>query len=431
MKMSFGISGAVLQHHSCPSEHTWLNQLIDFIDVADFPIEEYEPFALVSELQLHVWNAGIDYRPKFFPQRAFLDLGYCTLSSNIISSMSGCTLRLLAEDCVLQLGLVNESNDSLIPVLNLGLLNISFRLNAEGSGQPRVDLRSSIHDMHLKTCYDSAAALAQLIAYVANDRDLCPPEEPILNEEIKPAEPKANEEQEVSDHTQNHVSKLMADAVMDVQCSPNPRAAKSPGGREEGIEIFYFPDEPKEKRLFWMTRCGAPGAWGNHLPCHLSLVVDSSGGTPCVVLISLGSLVACGSPGTWGNHLPCQLSFPGAAPNGTCTRCTSLEMSGGGIPILPSFSSTSKVGSKRLTCDFLMDFASLEANQRHTSVKYCQIIIIIVSQRKTKEENKQKKNIFKNLANSCGAAFSNTGQSMTYFNRVSTGGFYFEGGLRT
>ncbi|XP_039485228.1 autophagy-related protein 2 homolog A [Drosophila santomea] len=248
MKMSFGISGAILQHHSCHSEHSWLNQLIDFMDVADFPIEEYEPFALVSELQLHVWNAGIDYRPKFFPQRAFLDLGYCTLSSNIISSMSGCTLRLLAEDCVLQLGLVNESNDSLIPVLNLGLLNISFRLNAEGSGQPRVDLRSSIHDMHLKTCYDSAAALAQLIAYLANDRDLCPPEEPILNEDTKPAEPKPNEEHEVSEHTQNHVSKLMADAVIDVECSPNLRATKSPGGREEGIEIFYFPDEPKEKR---------------------------------------------------------------------------------------------------------------------------------------------------------------------------------------
>ncbi|KAH8296286.1 hypothetical protein KR054_004058 [Drosophila jambulina] len=252
MKMSFGITGAILQHHSCHSEHSWLNQLMDFMDVADFPIEAYEPFALISELQLHVWNAGIDYRPRFFPQRAFLDLGYCTLSSNIISSMSGCTLRLLAEDCVLQLGWVKAPQDALIPVLNLGLLNISFRLNEEGKGQPRVDLRSSIHDMHLKTCYDSASALAQLIAYVANDRDLTPPppppasEEPALNEDAAHThEPK---DQEVSDHHQNHVNKLMADAVMDVQCTPNPRAAKSPGGREEGIEIFYFPDEPKERR---------------------------------------------------------------------------------------------------------------------------------------------------------------------------------------
>ncbi|KAH8305578.1 hypothetical protein KR059_001867 [Drosophila kikkawai] len=249
MKMSFGITGAILQHHSCHPEHSWLNQLMDFMDVADFPIEEYEPFALVSELQLHVWNSGIDYRPRFFPQRAFLDLGYCTLSSNIISSMSGCTLRLLAEDCVLQLGWVAASQEAMIPVLNLGLLNISFRLNEEGKGQPRVDLRSSIHDMHMMTCYDSASALAQLIAYVANDRDLTPPPEPVLNEEAaQAAEPKSFEDQEVSDQTQNHVNKLMADAVMDVECSPNPRVTKSPNGGEEGIEIFYFPDEPKEKR---------------------------------------------------------------------------------------------------------------------------------------------------------------------------------------
>ncbi|KAH8268782.1 hypothetical protein KR018_006644 [Drosophila ironensis] len=251
MKMSFGISGAILQHHSSPAEHSWLNQLMDFIDVADFPIEEYEPFALVSELQLHVWNAGIDYRPKFFPQRAFLELGYCTLSSNIISSMTGCTLRVLAEDCILQLGSVHDTSpDCLIPVLNLGLLNISFRLNEEGKGQPRLDLRFSIHDMHLKTCYDSAAALAQLIGYVANDRDLALPEEPHLNEEeTKLADPKPSEDHEVSFQTQNHVNKLMAEAVKDVDYSSlNQRANNPSGNREEGIEIFYFPDEPKEKK---------------------------------------------------------------------------------------------------------------------------------------------------------------------------------------
>lgn len=248
MKMSFGITGAILQHHSCHSEHSWLNQLIDFMDVADFPIEAYEPFALVSELQLHVWNAGIDYRPRFFPQRAFLDLGYCTLSSNIISSMSGCTLRLLAEDCVLHLGWAKASHEALIPVLNLGLLNISFRLNEEGKGQPRVDLRSSIHDMHLKTCYDSASALAQLIAYVANDRDLTPPpEEPVLNEEAAHSEPKSFEDQEVCDQTQNHVNKLMADAVMDVECSPNPRASKSPGEERRASRSSTSQTSPRRR----------------------------------------------------------------------------------------------------------------------------------------------------------------------------------------
>ncbi|SPP85413.1 autophagy-related protein 2 homolog A [Drosophila guanche] len=246
MKMSFGINGATLQHHPTSSEHNWLNQLLDFMDVTDFPIEAYVPFALVSEIQLHVWNAAIDYRPKYFPHRALIDIGYCTLSSNIISSMSGCTLRVIGEDCVLSLG----SSDSLIPVLNVGLLNISFRLNEDDKQQPRVDLRSSIHDMHLKTCYDSAAALAQLIGYVASDKDLISPEESAHEDEhdqSKFVEPKASEEDQLcDDQTQDHVNKLMADAVMDVECTPGPRHNKL-AGKEEGIEIFYFPDEPKDK----------------------------------------------------------------------------------------------------------------------------------------------------------------------------------------
>ncbi|XP_034655368.1 autophagy-related protein 2 homolog A isoform X2 [Drosophila subobscura] len=246
MKMSFGINGATLQHHPTCSEHNWLNQLLDFMDVADFPIEAYVPFALVSEIQLHVWNAAIDYRPKYFPHRALIDIGYCTLSSNIISSMSGCTLRVIGEDCVLSLG----SSDTLTPVLNVGLLNISFRLNEDDKQQPRVDLRSSIHDMHLKTCYDSAAALAQLIGYVASDKDLISPEESAHEDEhdqSKIVEPKASEEDQLcDDQTQDHVNKLMADAVMDVECTPGPRHNKL-AGKEEGIEIFYFPDEPKDK----------------------------------------------------------------------------------------------------------------------------------------------------------------------------------------
>lgn len=120
---------------------------------------------------------------------------------------------------------------------------------------------------------------------------------------------------------------------------------------------------------FFFTKCGSPGACGNHLPCQPSLVVNSSGGTSSVVLFIFNSIASCCCPGAWGNHLPCQPFLPGVAPNGTCTRCTSLEMSGGDFPIFPSFSSGSRVGSNRLACDFLMDFASMRANPRHKRVK--------------------------------------------------------------
>ncbi|XP_068148275.1 autophagy-related protein 2 homolog A [Drosophila tropicalis] len=263
MKMSFGINGAILRHNPAYSEHIWLNQLIDFMDVTDYPIEAYEPYALVSEIQLHVWNAAIDYRPKFFTYRAFIDIGYCTLSTNIISSMTGCTLRIIAEDCVLNMGLIEAAGsgedccDILIPVLNLGLLNISFRLNDDNNRiHPAVDLRSSIHDMHLRTCYDSAAALAQLIAYVANDKDIISIDENTTlddSDEHSFSDPKLNEKDNC-DQTQIHVNKLMAEAVKDVETIPGKHIQKQSKRGEEGIEIFYFPDEPNEKPVEYHKR---------------------------------------------------------------------------------------------------------------------------------------------------------------------------------
>ncbi|XP_030386758.1 autophagy-related protein 2 homolog B isoform X3 [Scaptodrosophila lebanonensis] len=123
MKVSFGINGVILRHTATLPGHSWLTQLIDFLDIADFPIDAYQPFALVTEIQVHLWNSAIDYRPKHFMYRAVIDIGSGNLSSNIVSSISGCTLGLIAEDCVLkidQFGIkqINVSEDPLRIVEN-------------------------------------------------------------------------------------------------------------------------------------------------------------------------------------------------------------------------------------------------------------------------------------------------------------------------
>ncbi|KAM8703134.1 hypothetical protein ACLKA7_007845 [Drosophila subpalustris] len=231
IKLAFGINGAILLHRPAYTPQNWIYQLIDFFNVADFPIEAYEPFALVSEIQGHMWNLAIEYRPKYFPYRAFVDIGYCSLSSNIIYPMTGCTLRVLTEDCIFSLGPVvksksvfNESIDceGLVPVLNAGLLNISIRLNDHSKMYPNIDLRSSIHDVHLKTCYDSADALAQLIAYIANDKDLMPMDK---NIDQKKNDSHVTKSVHNNNETMEHINKLMADAVKDVEVNPALRAS--------------------------------------------------------------------------------------------------------------------------------------------------------------------------------------------------------------
>lgn len=103
MKLTVGIQKATLRHHPCLSQHSWLTQIIDFVDVADYPIEGYKPFGIITEMQLHLWDCAIDYRPKALPYRAVLEIGSLLLSSNIISPVTGCTLRFVPEECVLSL----------------------------------------------------------------------------------------------------------------------------------------------------------------------------------------------------------------------------------------------------------------------------------------------------------------------------------------
>lgn len=75
-------------------------------------------------------------------------------------------------------------------------------------------MRCSIHEVHLKTCYDSASALAQLIAYIANDKDLMPIDKNTSDKAIPSSVSKSDQN---SDDKLDIINKLMADAVKDVE----------------------------------------------------------------------------------------------------------------------------------------------------------------------------------------------------------------------
>lgn len=63
--MTVGLQNTTLRHHPTISQHTWLNQIIDMIDVLDYPIEGYIPYGVVTEMQLHLWDCSIDYRQVY------------------------------------------------------------------------------------------------------------------------------------------------------------------------------------------------------------------------------------------------------------------------------------------------------------------------------------------------------------------------------
>lgn len=120
-----------------------------------------------------------------------------------------------------------------MPVLYAGLLNVSIRLNDQCKIYPNIDLRSSIHDVHLKTCYDSADALAQLIAYIANDKDLMPMDKKIDQKQSDNSHVTKSDHN--NDKTMEHINKLMADAVKDVEVNST---AHTSNNKKETKKLF-------------------------------------------------------------------------------------------------------------------------------------------------------------------------------------------------
>lgn len=117
-----------------------------------------------------------------------------------------------------------------MPILDLGLVDISLRLNklpADVFG-PQFDIRSSIHDLHMRTCYDSGSALAQLIAQLTTQQlnaGVNAGRKKEFDKQTTTNSPKPNEESHaggtIAKEHQERVSLLMADAVQETADNEN------------------------------------------------------------------------------------------------------------------------------------------------------------------------------------------------------------------
>lgn len=59
--IALGIEQATLRHRG-DKGIAWLTQLMDVIDVLDYPVPGYTPSTVLSELHVHVWDCAVDYR---------------------------------------------------------------------------------------------------------------------------------------------------------------------------------------------------------------------------------------------------------------------------------------------------------------------------------------------------------------------------------
>ncbi|XP_026743285.1 autophagy-related protein 2 homolog A-like [Trichoplusia ni] len=274
--IALGIEQATLRHRG-DKGIAWLTQLMDVIDVIDYPVPGYTPSTVLSELHVHVLDCAVDYRPLYLPIRTVVTLGNFSVSSNLIAATNTSCLRFLAQECTLFLMHLNGTkpnvavpqDDDKFPdvvkdyvcVVDVGLFELSLRMEDKANcsnEQPQVDLSASNNMVTLYTCWDSASALCRLLTYAASDGDsqtpfdpssrhtsICSdqPLEPLVGLEDRPIE----EIRELSPSEIQQVNDLMAEAMKE---SPNTTLEDDElhsSTEKEGVEIFFFPDESNMK----------------------------------------------------------------------------------------------------------------------------------------------------------------------------------------
>ncbi|CAB3245611.1 unnamed protein product [Arctia plantaginis] len=280
IRIALGIEQATLRYRG-DKGIAWLTQLMDVIDVIDYPVQGYTPSTVLSELHVHVIDCAVDYRPLYLPIRTVLTLGNFSVSSNVIAATNTSCLRFIAQECTLFLMHLHgtkpdmpvpqdndkapDVNKNYVCVIDLGLFELSLRMadktnNTQQSNEmPQVDLSASNNMVTLHTCWDSASALCRLLTYAACDGDsqlpfdrssrhtsICSdqPIEQLVGLDDKPVE----EIRELSPSEIQQVNDLMAEAMKENTSTSTEEDDLNSSTEKEGVEIFFFPDESNMSR---------------------------------------------------------------------------------------------------------------------------------------------------------------------------------------
>uniref|UniRef100_A0A8C7R265 Autophagy related 2A n=1 Tax=Oncorhynchus mykiss TaxID=8022 RepID=A0A8C7R265_ONCMY len=178
------LHGATMRHRMAQTNHSWHEQLVDFLDVIDDPILGYTSPVVITVLHTHLATCVVDYRPLYLPLRVLFTAESFSLSSNIIVDTATFHLRFILDDSALFLSDKCESDvvdlrRDYVCVLDIDLLELAIT-TWKGSdigklSQPLFELRCSNNVVHLHTCADSCAALVNMLQYLVSQGDLHPP----------------------------------------------------------------------------------------------------------------------------------------------------------------------------------------------------------------------------------------------------------------
>ncbi|KAG8449121.1 hypothetical protein GDO86_015975 [Hymenochirus boettgeri] len=264
--VAVGLRGATLHHRILPSELTWHEQILHFLNILDEPVLGYNPPASITTFHIHLWSCALDHRPLYLPLRALLTVETFSVSCKVALDKSSSSLRIIMDEAALHLSdkcnavAVNLNRDY-VRVLDMGLLELTIVSVKSGEkSKPHFELHCSSDAIHIRTCSDSCAALMNLIQYLASYGDLHPPSQtetsPGMQKKCKMTDLTTYSTSQgpvLAEAEQQILRDLMSDAMEDTDliqasCPSRPQLNGISEGRIDSQEppcsdLFLFPDE--------------------------------------------------------------------------------------------------------------------------------------------------------------------------------------------
>ncbi|XP_056294879.1 autophagy-related protein 2 homolog A [Pseudoliparis swirei] len=258
------LQGATMRHYMMQTNHSWHEQLVDFLDVIDDPILGYTAPAVITVLHTHLATCAVDYRPLYLPLRMLFTTESFSLSSNIIVDTTTFHLRFILDDSALYLSDKCETDTvdlrrDYLCFLDIDLLELAITTwkgsNTGKLSQPLFELRCSNNVVHLHTCADSCAALVNLLQYVVSQGDLHPPPRhtsptEIAGQKLPLSESPASVPPCPPAETAEINQYDLADALIDTEKSQREESS-DPGSpsmpRGSPVSVYLFPGEASKR----------------------------------------------------------------------------------------------------------------------------------------------------------------------------------------
>ncbi|XP_023559729.1 autophagy-related protein 2 homolog A isoform X3 [Octodon degus] len=250
---------ATLRHYMSLPEQSWHSQLLEFLDVLDDPVLGYLPPTVITILHTHLFSCAVDYRPLYLPVRVLITAETFTLSSNIVMDTSTFLLRFILDDSALYLSDKCEVETldlrrDYVCVLDVDLLELvikTWKGSTEGKlSQPLFELRCSNNVVHIHSCADSCALLANLLQYVMSAGDLHPQPRPpspteIAGQKVQLSESPASLPSCPPAETALINQRDLTDALLDTERSLRELTQSSgdPLSQASPVSVYLFPGE--------------------------------------------------------------------------------------------------------------------------------------------------------------------------------------------